>query len=95
MAKSVKKRSVRFPPDPGTLAEISFAPEAGKPFTLFGLVINESQTGCAVVMMTDLKFKKDCPCHARIGHLADTKAIVRWTKTLEKGLIKIGVEYDL
>lgn len=93
--KSEKKRSIRFAPDPGTLAAVGFNEGTAKAFTLFGLVLNESSSGCALVVMSDVKLKKDMECRCIVGHLPNTPASIRWVKELEKGLMKIGLEYDL
>ena len=98
MAKAKKKvvlrnRSIRFPPDPGTLAEVTFELPRQKKTTLFGLVLNESASGCALVLTSDFKLKEATICECRVGHLSKTPASIRWVKTLEKDLYKIGLEY--
>ncbi len=93
--KAPKKRSIRFAPDPGTLAAVGFNNGTDKAFTLFGLVLNESSTGCALVVMSDKKLKKEMECSCIVGHLPNTPAKIRWVKELEKGLLKLGIEYEL
>lgn len=97
MAKAkIIKRSIRFNPDPGTLAEINFLDSQDeKKRSIFGLVVNESRTGCAAVVMTDSKIKTDTVCMCRIGNLSQTRGIIRWSKLLDKSLYKIGIEYEL
>jgi hypothetical protein len=86
-----KARSVRFSPDPGTLAEIQFEKQG----VLFGLVLNESSGGCAVVLMTDQDIPVHSRCRCKVGQLAWTDAEVRWTKVLDKNLVKLGLQYHL
>ncbi len=88
-----RARSLRFLPDPSTLAEIGIKlnPELGT--TLFGLVLNESRTGCAVILVTDQKLSSGMKCICRIGRLPDTYAEIRWVKKVEPHLLKIGLEY--
>ena len=100
MAKAKKKkkvvlrhRTIRFPPDPGTLAEVTFEVSPQKTLTLFGLVLNESSTGCALVLMSEQKLKEAAECKCRVGHLPKTDCVIRWVKTLDKDLYKIGLEY--
>ncbi len=93
--RKTKKRSVRFPPDPGTLAVVTISTSDEVPRALFGLVLNESFTGCAVVLMTNLVVKEDMKCKCRIGELGEVKATVRWAKMLDQELVKVGLEYAL
>jgi hypothetical protein len=94
-ASKIIRRRIRFAPDPGTIAYLNFDAGALKAQTLCGLVLNESLTGCALVLMSETKLKEEMTCVCRVGQLPDTAAIVRWVKLLEANLYKIGLEYKL
>lgn len=65
----------------------------GRDVMIYGLVLNESQTGCAVVLVTNEKLRQDDPCLCKIGKLSDMHGAVRWVMLIEKNLMKIGIEY--
>lgn len=90
---AVKTRRLRFFADPNTMAELGFEMPDGRNVMLFGLVLNESQSGCGIVLVTNEKIRKDDPCLCKIGKLAQGRAVVRWVTLLEKNLMKIGIEY--
>lgn len=85
-------RKIRFQPDPGTLAEIRFE-QLG--VVLFGLVLNESAGGCAVVVSTSKKIITGTMCKAKVGNLSWAGAEVRWSKKVDTDLYKLGLEYHL
>lgn len=87
-----KPRSIRFSPDPGTLAEIRFEAEG---IYVFGLVINESATGFSAVLNTDKAILVGATCLCKVGNLEWTYAEVRWAKALEADIIQLGLEYQL
>lgn len=75
------------------MAIVTIASPGAQTKELYGLVINESFSGCAIVLLTEQKLKKDMLCHCRVGRLDELPAAVRWTKVLDKGVIKVGIEY--
>jgi len=87
-----KPRSIRFSPDPGTLAEIRFEAEG---IFVFGLVINESATGFNTVVNTDKSVLVGATCLCKVGNLEWTYAEVRWMKSLESNIVQLGLEYQL
>ena len=88
-----KPRRIRFMPDQNTVAELGFEMPDGRNVMLFGLVLNESQTGCAIVLVTNEKIRQDDPCLQKIGKLPQGRAVVRWVTLIEKNLMKVGIEY--
>jgi hypothetical protein len=88
----VKQRHTRFSPDPGTLAEIRFEE---KGITVFGLVLNESAGGFAVVVSIENEVPEGTICQCKVGNLGWAQAEVRWSKMVDKNLVKIGLEYHL
>ncbi len=92
--KSHQRNAIRFAPDPGTIGEVSV--KIGKnTLSLYGLVINESRTGCAMVLLCDEEIKEDMMCVCRVDKLPNTAAVFRWVKVLEPGIYKVGLEYLL
>lgn len=87
-----KRRAIRFAPDPGTLAEIAFELEK---IHVYGLVVNESSGGCAVLVSTEETIEKGMICICRVGNLDQVEADVRWIKELEPNLYKIGLNYHI
>lgn len=89
----VQQRSaVRFAPDPGTIAEVSLN-IGNNTLSLYGLVLNESRAGCALILLCDQELTEGMTCMCRVGRLQNTAAELRWTKELEPGLYKVGLEY--
>ena len=91
-AKKQKPRSIRFAPDPGTLAEIRFEEQN---LQVYGLVVNESMGGFAVVLTTEARIMVGMICTCRVGKLSWAHAEIRWLKDLETNLYKIGFQYHL
>lgn len=93
MAKSVKRFPIRFKPDPLTVALIDhnnskeFSPQH------VGLVINESYTGCAIILAADLEFKKGAKIKIKVGQLSEMKANIVWVKNLEENIYKLGIQF--
>jgi hypothetical protein len=86
------RKSIRFKPDPLTVALLDLKPKA-QTFnpSLVGLVINESYSGCAILLATDLKLKKETKVNIKVGNLSPLKAEIVWLKTLEENIHKVGI----
>ena len=93
-ASKPKKRNIRFEPDPNTVAQVHFILSGRKNTTILGLVLNESQSGFAALFYTPIKLKEGMVATCRVGQLPDTTATIRWFKTLEKNVVKVGFEYS-
>ena len=86
------RKSIRFKPDPLTVALIDLKPKsAGFNPSLVGIVINESYTGCAIVVASDLKLKKGTKLKIKVGNLSPLKGEIVWLKTLEENIHKVGI----
>lgn len=90
--KPYERTAVRVAPDTGTIAELNIEMDS-KTLNVFGLVLNESSAGCALILLSDVDLEEDMICMCKIGTLSHTAASVRWVKMLEKGVYKIGLEY--
>lgn len=86
------RKATRYKPDPMTLGYLDL--DGGKTFkpTLVGIVINESYSGCAAVVASDLVLKVGQKIRAKIGALDPMKAEIIWTKVLEENIQKIGIK---
>ncbi len=94
MPKTIFKRGpIRFKPDPMTVALIDF--NNSKDFTpqSVGIVVNESYTGCAVVIAFDRDLKKGDKIKIKVGQLAEMKASIVWVKNFEENIFKVGVHF--
>lgn len=92
----VGRRSyTRFNPDKGAVAWIDLKGE-GKGFkpTLPGLILNESFSGCAVIILDSSKLEKGDIVKVQAGKLPVLRAEVRWKKKSKGGQIaKLGLSY--
>lgn len=87
------RRSVRFTPDPLTIAGLSLKNEKVFRPSIIGLVLNESFGGCSVLVNHDPALKKDQVLSIKVGHLGVMKAKVVWVKNLEESVYKIGLKF--
>lgn len=92
--KPYERSTVRVAPDTGTIAELNVEME-NKTLNVFGLVLNESSAGCALILLSDQDLEEDMICLCKIGNMQNTAASIRWVKLLEKGVYKVGLEYLL
>lgn len=92
--KEVKPRkSLRYKPDPKTVAYLDFKVSKNFAPQFAGLVINESFSGCALIIITDLPIKKGAKLKIKVGELAMMKAKVAWVRILEENILKLGVNF--
>ncbi len=92
--KNIKPRkSIRFRPDPFTLAYFSFKPTTPFKADLVALVLNESYTGCSLFFNTENKVKKDQKISIKVGQLAVMQAKIVWIKNLDENLFKVGIKF--
>lgn len=90
------RRTLRFPPDEGTLAwidpvlredKLDFRP------TIPALVIDEALDGCGLVVLYHDRLAENARCMVRVGNLDPLPAQVRWIKDLDEEVLKIGVMF--
>ena len=60
-----------------------------------GMVINLSSKGCCIVVRSDFIPIINSFCRVTIGKQMGIISQVRWTKSLEDGLYKVGIAYQL
>lgn len=61
-----------------------------------GLVADKSHAGCSLAIVdaeAAQTLKKDMICRVKAGPLAPLKAVVRWVRKWDEGLLKVGLEF--
>jgi hypothetical protein len=86
-------RSTRFQPDPldHALIDLNFDATPFTP-TAVGLIINESFTGCAIVLKT-IELRANQLLRVQVGRQGVMGAKLIWAKDIEEGLMKIGIQF--
>ncbi len=86
--------SPRFDPDKGDRAYLCFNPyEPTFVVDVVGEILNESHTGCGVVLYPTNRFQKGDVCLAKIGRADPVRATVVWRKIEDEMVVRIGLEY--
>lgn len=95
LVSSDKRQSIRFEPDPGTIAWIDFESKSKEPFSpsIPALVSEESHRGCGLVALMTPKLKVGSICKVKVGHSGALKAEVRWRVELDSQTVRLGVMY--
>jgi len=88
------RHSIRFTPDPLTTALIELKNNSTFKPSLVALVLNESFTGCALVLSCDQLLKKDQILKVKVGNLNPMMAKIIWVKHLEENIFKIGLKFN-
>lgn len=86
------KRSVRFKPEPMTLGYIDLEPTSNFNPQMVGIVLNESFTGCALILAIDEELKVRQQIKIKVGNLDPIKASISWLKTLDENILKVGLK---
>ncbi len=94
--KPSKRRAIRYNPDQGDYAIVSYKkkPQEFQNDAL-GIILNESSTGCSVVVPHTPKLQEGDQFVVQIGRLEPLPATVIWRKELDKDVVKLGIRYDL
>lgn len=90
------RNSIRYLPDPGTLARVQFGTFTDKaPFTpeLYALVFEESAKGCGILCVKDPRIEVGAFVRVQPGELKPIAAEIRWVKELDTHAIKFGLMY--
>lgn len=86
------RKSIRFQPDPMTIAWMDFSNSKDFEPTLVGLVLNEAYKGCALIVASDEPLKKEQKLKIKVGRLSPLKAQIAWIKNLEENIFKLGIK---
>lgn len=96
LVSSDKRQSIRFEPDPGTIALIDVSGAAKKrPFepTHTTLITEESHRGCGIVMKMTQELQVGAHCRVKVGPGEPLTAEVRWRIELDSQIVRIGLMY--
>ena len=87
------RKFLRLKPDENTVALIDTR-TTGKDFepNIVGLILNESYSGCALVLAANEILKVGHKMHVKIGNLHVMEAEIVWAKILEENIQKIGIK---
>ncbi len=90
-----KRSSIRFTPDLGDYAALCFRKTSSE-FRVdsLGIIINESATGCAIVIPQTKKLQEGDKFVVQVGKLNPCKAVVVWRKEIDKDVVKLGIKYE-
>lgn len=86
-------RSIRFQPDPLDHALIDFSNDEGFVPSAVALIINESFTGCSLLIKTPLTLSPGNLIKVKVGRLDPLRAKIVWGKVMEEGVFKVGVQF--
>lgn len=87
------KRSIRFKAEPMTLGYLDLEPAKTFKPQLVGIVLNESYTGCAVILASDDKLNNKQQLKIKVGNLEPINASIIWVKTLDENIHKVGIKF--
>lgn len=87
------KRSVRFKSEPMTLGYLDLETTNSFNPQLIGIVLNESFTGCALILAIDDELKVKQQIKIKVGNLDPIKASVSWFKILDENILKVGLKF--
>lgn len=90
----IKRKHIRFTPDPPTTALI-MTDEDGKflKTPIPCIVIEESYGGCGLVAPTNPLIEKDSTLLIRVGNLPDMLSQIRWVKIFDSKVCYFGIQY--
>ena len=92
---SDKRRALRYTPDAVDYAILCLNKKIAQfQNDLMGLILNESSTGCSVVIAANDKVQKDDQIVVQVGKLSPLPVTVIWRKELDKDVVKLGLRYD-
>ena len=83
------RKHIRFPADAGDFALLDSGDVKGKP----GLILNESQSGCALVFCGADFISAEGTCLIKVGKLDAIEAEVVWSKKIDDDICKIGFKF--
>lgn len=87
------RKSVRFSPDALSTALISFKNRVTFKPELTALILNESFTGCSLLVISDNFIEPNDDMIVKVGEMAPMRARVVWSKNLEENIFKIGIKW--
>lgn len=92
----VKRKHLRFKPDPLDVAYIDFESRLGKQFDphAVGLIVEEAPLGgCGIAIRHTERLQTGDICSIKVGRLAPLKAEVCWRNQLDNMVIRMGLRF--
>ncbi len=93
MTTKDKRASLRYRPDPGTVAYISFDESMPTEKLLTSLVLEESYKGCGLVALHDPRLVPGAKFFIKVGKLDVLPAELRWRSDLDQAVMRAGIMY--
>ncbi len=87
------RKHIRFEPDIGTVALIDVNLNGQFNPTINGLTLQESYGGAALLVASSIGLKETEIVRIKVGDLHVMHAEIRWVKSLESTVYKVGVQY--
>ncbi len=88
------RKHQRFNHDIGTIAELDLElTDSNFTSSVWGLVINDSFSGCAMVIATNEILTPNQNCSVKFPTLHPFPARIIWVTSLDTNVLKIGIEY--
>ncbi len=94
LKKKYSRKSVRFTPDPGLVAQICFSPKT-KTFKAeySALILSESYRGCSLLIALAPDIAVADRLQIKVGELGPLLAEARWVIQLDEHIQKVGFMY--
>lgn len=85
---------MRFKPDPmdAAMVDLKASTPAFEP-TMSCLILNESFSGCALVIPTAFPISEGTFMRVKVGRMEPLRAEVVWTQRLDDELLKVGIRF--
>ncbi len=82
----------RFQPESDTQATVTFKKSPNSPLDSYSaLVVNESYTGCCLMILRPRQIEVGDFCRVKLGQLSEMPAQVVWIANLDADVVKIGI----
>lgn len=97
MGYEEKRKHVRFPGAPKSIAEIDFFNDKIADFhpEVVALIYEESSHGCGLILVNSELIRRDLKCIVKVGKLAPLKGQIAWTRVLDPAVMMAGIRYEL
>jgi hypothetical protein len=92
--KTNKRKHVRYRPEIDTVAFVDPSLEGEFKRGPAALVVEEAYGGCCLLMLDPGPLQLLGYCRLQVGKLSPMKAQVRWMKTIEGKITKVGFQYQ-
>jgi hypothetical protein len=91
-----KRRLIRFPGDPLDFALLDFGP-GDRPFTpqQVALIVEEAPMGgCSLAVSAgEANLAEGRGCRVKVGRMEPVRAEIRWVRTLDERVTRLGLQF--